>query len=108
MLMQSATFGDFQVGIVDNPSIEDKGGFEFASGMHIFSEPGVLKACAAMTEVTYGASATPTDVPRWMVDTTDASDTRAYIAAGAKILESTDGITWNLFLTNSQGNNLGL
>lgn len=106
--MKISPHGKFQVGIVDDPSVEDQGGFEFASGMDIFSEPGVLKACNAMTEVTYGASATPADVPRWMVDTTDASNIRAYIAAGDKILESTDGTTWNLFLTNSQGANLGL
>lgn len=106
--MKISSYGNFQVGIVDNPSIEDKGGFEFASGMDIFSESGVLKACAAMTEVTFGVGAAPSDVPRWMVDTTDASDTRAYIAAGDKILESTDGTTWNLFLTNANGANLGL
>lgn len=106
--MQSASFKNFQIGIVDDPSIEDQGGFEFASGMDIFSEPGVLKACNAMEEVTYGASATPTDVPRWMVDTADGSTIRGYITAGAKILESTDGATWNLFRTNGQGNNLGL
>lgn len=106
--MQSASFGNFQVGIVDNPSIEDKGGFEFASGMDIFSEPGVLKACAAMATVSFGASATPADVPRWMVDTADGSSIRAYIAAGDKLLESTDGSTFNLFLTQSQGNILGL
>lgn len=106
--MQSLTFGNFQVGIVDNPSIEDKGGFEFASGMDIFSEPGVLKACAAMSEVTYGASASPADLPNFMVDTADGSGTRAYLTAGAKILESTDGTTFNLFRTNTQGSNLGL
>ena len=106
--MQASTYGDFQVGIVDNPSIEDKGGFEFASGMDIFSEPGVLKACAAMAEVSYGAGATPIDVPRWAVDTADGSSIRIYVAAGAKLLESTDGATFNLFLTNSQGNILGL
>lgn len=106
--MKIASHGNFQAGMVDDPSREDKGGFEYAGGMDIFSEPGVLKANNAMTEVTYGASATPADVPRWMVDTTDASNIRAYIVAGDKILESTDGTTWNLFLTNGQGSNLGL
>jgi len=106
--MQTSTYGNFQVGQVDNPSIEDKGGFEFASGMDIFSEPGILKASNAMTEVTYGTSAAPSDVPRWMVDTADGSNTRAYIAAGSKILESTDGTTWNLFRTNGNGANVGL
>lgn len=106
--MPSASFKNFQIGIVDDPSIEDQGGFEFASGMDIFSEPGVIKATNAMTSVSYGVGATPTDVPRWMVDTADGSNTRAYIAAGDKILESTDGTTFNLFLTNANGNILGL
>lgn len=106
--MKQTTFKHFQIGMLEDPSIEDKGGFEFASGMDIFSEPGVMKACYAMAEVSYGASATPTDVPRYFVDTTDASATRGYIAAGAKILESTTGTTWNLFRTNGQGVNLGL
>ena len=108
--MQSQTFRHFEIGMVDDPSIEDRGGFEFASGMDIFSEPGVLKACDAMTEVSYGTGAAPTTLPRWMVDTgvSGGSGIRAYIAAGAKILESTDGTTWNLFLTNGNGENLGL
>jgi hypothetical protein len=76
--------------------------------MDIFSDEGVCKACLAMAEVTYGSGATPTDVPRWMVDTTDSGGTRGYIAVGTKILESTDGSTWNLFRTNGQGVNLGL
>lgn len=106
--MQSATFKNFQVGQVDDPTNEDGGGFEFASGMDIFSDPGVLKACPAMAVVSYGTGATPTDVPRWMVDTADGSGIRAYIAAGDKLLESTDGTTFNLFLTDANGNILGL
>ena len=106
--MSSITFKNFQIGIVDDPSIEDQGGFEFASGMDIFSEPGTIKATNAMTEVSYGAGASPADVPRWMVDTADGSNTRAYISAGSKILESTDGSAFNLFLTNANGANLGL
>src|SRR5436309_2350219 len=105
--MQPLPFSGFQVGIIDDASNDSRGGFEFASGMDIFSEPGVLKACNAMTEVSYGASANPADVPYWMVDTY-SSTTRAYIAAGNKILESTDGTTFNLFLTNANGNILGL
>src|SRR5687768_11349144 len=100
--MKSLTFGNFQVGMVDNPSIEDKGGFEYASGMDIFSEPGVLKACLAMEEVTYGAGATPTDVPRY-ADDIGGSTNRMYVSAGAKILESEDGATFDLFHTNGQG-----
>ncbi len=106
--MKQTSFGNFQVGQVDNPSIEDKGGFEFASGMDIFSEPGVLKASLAMTSVSLGAGASLTADPLFMRETADASNTRAYMIAGAKILESTDGSTWNLFLTNANGTNLGL
>lgn len=106
--MKTASFGNFQVGIVDDPSVEDKGGFDFASGMDIFSEPGVLKACGKMVAVTFGTGAAPTVIPTRMVDTTNATQTVGYIAAGDKILESTNGTTWNLFLTNSEGVNLGL
>jgi hypothetical protein len=106
--MKTASFGSFQVGIVDDPSIEDKGGFDFASGMDIFSEPGVLKACGKMVPVSFGTGAAPAVIPTWMVDTTDATQTVGYIIAGDKILESTNGATWNLFLTNANGANLGL
>lgn len=106
--MKTLPFGGFQAGILDDPSNDAQGGFEFASGMDIFSEPGVLKACNAMAEVTYGTGANPTDVPSYMVDTTDNAGIRAYISVGAKILESTNGTTWNLFRTNSNGSNLGL
>jgi hypothetical protein len=41
--------------MIDDPSIEDKGGFEFASGMDIFSEPGVMKAAPAMESLNLGA-----------------------------------------------------
>jgi hypothetical protein len=94
--------------MVDDPSIEDQGGFEFASGMDIFSEPGVLKACGTMSEVNYGTGASPDGLPRFMVDTEDASGLRLYIAAGTKILESTNGSTFELFLTNANGENIGL
>lgn len=107
--MKSTTFKNFQVGIVDDPSVEDQGGFEFASGMDIFSEPGVVKACPAMEEVSYGASASPTDVPLAMVDTTHTDGTvRLYVIAGDKVLQATSQSTFNLFLTNANGTNLGL
>lgn len=107
--MQSRTFKNFQVGIVDDPSVEAQGGFEFASGMDIFTEPGVIKATFAMEEVAYGSGAMPTSLPLWMVDTVDGSgQIRAYIAAGAKLLESSNGGTFNLFRTNTQGANIGL
>src|SRR5436853_5982011 len=108
--MQSTSFKNFQIGMVDDPSVEGQGGFEFASGMDIFSEPGVLKACNAMEEVTYGTGATPSAVPLWMVDIYDtlSSTYRSYVAAGSKLLESTDGATFNLFLTNSKGTIKGL
>jgi hypothetical protein len=107
--MKSLPFAGFQVGIVDDPFNDTNGGFEFASGMDIFSEPGVLKACNALAEVSYGTGATPTATPLWMVDTIDSlGATHAYIATGTKLLESTDGSTFNLFLTNSKGVNKGL
>lgn len=107
--MQSQSFANFQVGQVDDPSLETDGGFEFAAGMDIFSEPGVLKPALAMTPVTLGTGAAPSSLPLFMVDSaTSGSTIRAYIAAGAKILESTDGSTFNLFLTNANGDNLGL
>lgn len=108
--MKSLSFGNFQVGMLDDPTVEDRGGFEFASGMDIFSEPGVMKSCTAMTEVGYGVGATPTDVPSYMAVTETASTVKGYIIAGDKVLESatTSGDNWNLFLTNANGNNLGL
>jgi hypothetical protein len=106
--MQSASFGNFQVGIVDNPSIEDQGGFEFSAGMDIFSEPGVLKACNKMVEASYGASAQPADTPVEMVEVDHAGTLRAYMIAGTKLLEATAVDSWSLFRTNGQGANLGL
>jgi hypothetical protein len=106
--MKSKTFAGLQAGVVDDPSIENNGGFEFASGMDIFSEPGVMKASPAMQELSYGTGAAPADVPRWMVDVYSGGTIRSYIAAGAKILESTNGSTYNLFLTNANGVNNGL
>ena len=41
--------------------------------------------------VTFGVGATPADVPRWMDDIGDTG-LRGYVAAGDKILETTDGI----------------
>jgi hypothetical protein len=46
-------------------------------------------------------------VPRW-ADDIGGSTNRAYVAAGDKILLSTDGVTFSLFLTNSNGAILGL
>lgn len=106
--MRIASYGNFQKGIVDDPSVEDQGGFEFASGMDIFSELGVLKACAAMEEVTYGAGAAPTAIPSWADDTQNGANNYLYATAGDKLLESVNGGAFNLFLTNANGNNLGL
>lgn len=105
--MKLATYGNFHVGIVNDPSIEDKGGFEFSAGMDIFSEPGVLKACNKMVEASYGAGAQPTATPVDMVDV-DFGGTKAYMIAGAKLLEATSESSWTLFKTNTQGNNLGV
>src|ERR1044072_2353603 len=100
--MNSATFKNFQVGMVDDPSLEDEGGFEFASGMDIFSELGVLKACQAMQVI----SLSETSLPRFMATDNNASD--SYLAIGDKIYRSTDGETWSSFLTDSQGTISGL
>src|SRR5689334_18743286 len=100
--------------MVENPSVEDKGGFEFASGMDIFSEPGVLKSCLAMEAVTLDAGiGTVNALPLWMIDATDGSTTRAYLCFGSKIIHSNDGAlssgqSWQLFITNSQGTILGM
>jgi hypothetical protein len=103
--MKSQSFGDFQIGIVDNPTIEDKGGFEFASGMDIFSEPGVLKANYAMVEASYGTGASPTALPRAAFFTN--SPNALYVAMGSKILINTAG-TFNVYLTDSQGTVRGM
>jgi hypothetical protein len=103
--MRIRSYGNFQVGMVDDPSVEDKGGFEFASGMDIFSEPGVLKANFALTAI---SGLSPTTFARWLKVTTDASSLRGYLAYGDKIYESTDGVTWSSFLTNANGTILGL
>jgi hypothetical protein len=101
--MRISSYGNFQVGMVDDPSVEDKGGFEFASGIDIFSEPGVLKACNLMTSIpgSFGTS-----LPRFMA--TDNNEASSYLAIGDKVYRSTDGETWSSFLTDSQGTILGL
>jgi hypothetical protein len=104
--MQSQSFGDFQIGMVDNPSNETGGGFEFASGMDIFSEPGVLKASYALTEATYGVGAAPTALP--IAGLYVNAPSGFYIPVGDKILISTDGSTFEVFLTNGQGTNKGI
>src|SRR5690242_7544998 len=103
--MQSQSFGDFQVGQVNNPSAETGGGFEFASGMDIFSEPGVLKANFAMTGI---SGLSPSDYSLWMKTTTYGGTLRGYLTHNDKIYESTDGINWSLFLTDANGQILGL
>jgi len=113
--MKSATFKNFQAGIVDDPSIEDQGGFEFASGMDIFSEPGVLKASPAMKASTLEAGVGAlAGTPTWFVATSDATLNRVYLSAGAKILHTNDnppfsrGNEWDLFITNGNGANVGM
>lgn len=103
--MKSQSFGDFQVGMVDNPSAETGGGFEFASGMDIFSEPGVLKANFAMTEVSYAGGVAPTALPIAAFYTNNPSG--LFIAVGNKILASTTGV-FDVYLTNAQGTIKGL
>lgn len=107
--MQSKTFGNFHIGMLENPSIEDKGGFEFAAGMDIFTEPGVMKASQALKAVTLGAGVTLSDLPKFMVDMSDGVNViKAYVAYDDKIIKSTDGITFNTFITDGQGTIKGL
>ncbi len=86
--------------MVDDPSIEDQGGFEFASGMDIFSEPGTIKANYAMVEAAYGSGAAPTANPLAAFYTNSPS--ALFVVMGNKILINVAG-TFQVFLTNSQG-----
>jgi hypothetical protein len=97
--MKQFTFRNFEVGIVDNSSIETQGGFEFASGIDIFSEPGVAKASFAMTPV----SGLPLlfTMPRSLVTGLSGGVLYGYVTVDRAIYESTDGINWTLFLTSS-------
>lgn len=105
--MKQASFGNFQVGMVPDPSIEDQGGFEFAAGMDIFSEPGVMKANWALASC--GLESLPGGPFTHLVETFDSSGIlRVYVAAGDKIFESTNGDDFDDFLTNSEGTILGL
>lgn len=104
--MKSATFKNFQVGIVEDPSVEDQGGFEFASGMDIFSEPGVLKASNAMEAVSLGGGVSINALPKHMASRADG--TEDYFAVGDKILKSSLGGSLSSFLTNSRGTIDGL
>jgi len=45
---------------VSDPSAEHGGGFEFASGMDVFSEPGVMTASRAFENVTLDGGLTIT------------------------------------------------
>lgn len=103
--MKSQSFGNFQVGMVDDPSIEDQGGFEFASGMDIFSEPGVMKASFAMTEVSYAGGVTLTALPLAAFYTNNPSG--LFVVTGNKILASTTGV-FDVYLTDSQGTIKGM
>lgn len=104
--MKSITFAHFEAGIVDDPSNESKGGFEFASGIDIFSEPGVAKASFAMAAV----SGLPTisSMPKGFATAVDSATLYGFLAVNDKIYVTTDGINFSLFLTDSQGtiNNL--
>lgn len=104
--MQSVGFQNFDIGIVDNPSIEDQGGFEFASGMDILSEPGVLKASSVMEAVTLGSGVSLSALPRFM--TTSLDGTVSYFAVDDKILKQEVGGSLNAFLTSSRGTIDGL
>lgn len=99
--MKSASFGNLQLGMIDNPSIEDQGGFEFASGMDIFSEPGVMKASFALVAVS-GLPAIHV-LPKAFITVISGGVLYGYLSIDDMIYESTDGINWSLFLTNSIG-----
>ena len=101
--MKSLTFGNFQVGIVDDPSIEDKGGFEFASGMDIFSELGVLKAANAMQAMELDTGVTLTALPTHMVRPKDQFGTDAWIAVGDKLLQRHLENDATAFMTHGTG-----
>lgn len=105
--MRVSTYGNFQVGILENPSIEDKGGFEFASGMDIFSEPGVLKACQKMKSVTLNGGLTLDGVLN-DIDITSDTGFLGFAICNDKVIKSTDGDNWSTFLTNSNGAMFGL
>ncbi len=98
--MPSASFKNFQIGMVDDPSIEDQGGFEFASGMDIFSEPGTIKANYAMQECLYGAGATPDALA--MAGFYSNNPSGLFVSMGNKVLLNNSG-TFQVYLTNSQG-----
>ena len=102
--MSSISVKNFQVGIVDDPTVEDQGGFEFASGMDIFSEPGVMKASYAMTEASYFPGASPTAMPI----TGFLNNTDFFVAMGGKILVASGTPTFDVFITNSQGTIRGM
>lgn len=87
--------------MLDDPSIEDKGGFEFASGMSIFEEPGVLKANFSMSACT--GLPTITSMPRGFATTPISGTLTGFLTVDDKIYSSTDGIAWSAFLTNSFG-----
>ena len=76
--------------MIDDPSVEDKGGFEFASGISIFEEPGVIKANFAMAACT-GLPSIFT-MPRALVTTVISGTLTGFLTVDDKIYTSTDGI----------------
>jgi hypothetical protein len=104
--MKTASFGNFQVGMVDDPSVEDKGGFEFASGMDIFSEPGVMKAALAMEAVPLGTGVVLDALPTHLASSPLSFGSLAFIAKGDDVLKL--GTSADSYITNGEGNIDGL
>jgi hypothetical protein len=112
--MKLASFGNFQIGQVDNPSVENKGGFEFASGMDPFSEPGVIKAALAMADVTLTEGLTQTKTIAQMVEYISDDVVGILAAHGDDVWISVSGIvfegstTFTKLFSGTKGTILGL
>lgn len=106
--MKSASFANFQVGMVDDPSVEDQGGFEFAAGMDIFSEKGVIKPGFKLEEVPLDTGVTLDALPTHMVRNKNEAGANSYFAVGDKILKQPTGNAIEDFATNALGTIDGL
>jgi hypothetical protein len=77
--------------------------------MDVFAEPGVMKASRAMVNVNLLGGISLSVPITCMVEVIDGSGLpRLYVAHGSDIWESTNGVDFSLFLTNSKGQILSL